>query len=361
MQLQRGERVGAELLLDAAAADGVRDRVVQVCRDRDERCAGQSRERGGKDERGVVRAVRVERGEDRVGHRRLQWKGTGIPASPMVAAPGAGGIGASPPASCGFPRVFLRAATDAPRARMGHADGMDPHVVIAGGGIGALEGLLALQDLAGERLRISVLTASRHLTYRALSVAEPFGGDPAPRFDWEQITRDRGVRWIPDMLPASSSTRAGSSPGTVPTSIRWAAARARRPARDRGSRRRCLRRAARRRRRPRGDRRTPSRQAARHGVRGRRRRRLDAPALRAGAADGRARPAARAGPPRRDRHPGIRPARHVRGRGERRRGGTLAPRASISVPGRSPRSTTTAGSGWSSRVRWRSTSRSRCR
>ena len=77
---------------------------------------------------------------------------------------------------------------------------MDPHVVIAGGGIGALEGLLALQDLAGERLRISVLTASRHLTYRALSVAEPFGGDPAPRFDWEQITRDRGVRWIPDML-----------------------------------------------------------------------------------------------------------------------------------------------------------------
>ncbi len=79
---------------------------------------------------------------------------------------------------------------------------MDPHVVIAGGGIGALEGLLALQKLAVDPLRISVLTATRHLTYRALSVAEPFGGDPAPRFDWELIARDRGVGWIPDMLEA---------------------------------------------------------------------------------------------------------------------------------------------------------------
>jgi sulfide:quinone oxidoreductase len=80
--------------------------------------------------------------------------------------------------------------------------GMTPHVVIAGGGVGALEGLLALQDLAGDRVHISVLTAARHLTYRPWSVAEPFGSAPAPRYDWEQITRDRGVRWIPDLLEA---------------------------------------------------------------------------------------------------------------------------------------------------------------
>ena len=77
---------------------------------------------------------------------------------------------------------------------------MTPHVVIAGGGIGALEGLLALQDLAEDRVRISVLTAARHMTYRPLSVAEPFGSEPAPRYDWELIARDRGVRWIPDVL-----------------------------------------------------------------------------------------------------------------------------------------------------------------
>jgi sulfide:quinone oxidoreductase len=73
---------------------------------------------------------------------------------------------------------------------------MTPHVVIAGGGVGALEGLLALQSHARERVRISVITATRYLTYRALSVAEPFGGGSVPRFDWEQITRERGVRWI---------------------------------------------------------------------------------------------------------------------------------------------------------------------
>jgi sulfide:quinone oxidoreductase len=73
-------------------------------------------------------------------------------------------------------------------------------VVIVGGGIGALEALLALQSLAEDRVRISVLTAGRHLTYRALSVAEPFGADPVPHYDWEAITRDRGVRWISDVL-----------------------------------------------------------------------------------------------------------------------------------------------------------------
>jgi sulfide:quinone oxidoreductase len=72
-------------------------------------------------------------------------------------------------------------------------------VVIAGGGVGALEGLLALRALS-ERLRISVVTASRHFTYPALSVAEPFGAAPPPRYDWQAIAHDRGASWVPDML-----------------------------------------------------------------------------------------------------------------------------------------------------------------
>jgi len=75
-------------------------------------------------------------------------------------------------------------------------------VLIAGGGIGALEGLLALQHLAGDRVEIAVLTAGRFLTYRALSVAEPFGAEPPVRHEWEAIAADRGVRWIPDELTA---------------------------------------------------------------------------------------------------------------------------------------------------------------
>jgi NADH dehydrogenase FAD-containing subunit len=77
---------------------------------------------------------------------------------------------------------------------------MSEHVVIAGGGVGALEGLLALQSLAPDSPQISVLVPGRHFTYRALSVLEPFGGDPAPRYEWPEIARDRGVRWIPDAV-----------------------------------------------------------------------------------------------------------------------------------------------------------------
>ena len=79
---------------------------------------------------------------------------------------------------------------------------MTAHVVIAGGGVGALEALLELQSLAGERLRISLITPNEHLTYRALAVTEPFGGGPAPRFSWEEIARDRGIRWIRDAVTA---------------------------------------------------------------------------------------------------------------------------------------------------------------
>lgn len=76
---------------------------------------------------------------------------------------------------------------------------MPQHIVIGGGGIGALEGVLALQSHAPD-LRISVVTPSRHVPYPALSVAELFGGAPPPRYDWEAIARDRGVRWIPDLV-----------------------------------------------------------------------------------------------------------------------------------------------------------------
>jgi sulfide:quinone oxidoreductase len=95
---------------------------------------------------------------------------------------------------------MLRATTDVGRPPERDSALMTPHVVIAGGGVGALEGLLALQSHSDDGFRISVLCATRHVTYRALSVVEPFGADPARRFDWEQITRDRGVRWIRDVV-----------------------------------------------------------------------------------------------------------------------------------------------------------------
>ena len=94
-------------------------------------------------------------------------------------------------------------------------------VLIAGGGVGALEALLALQHLAGDGLEIAVLTAGRFVTYRALSVAEPFGADPAPRHQWEAIAAERGVRWIPDELtgvrPADHAVAVSYTHLTLPT------------------------------------------------------------------------------------------------------------------------------------------------
>ncbi|MGH3018745.1 MAG: hypothetical protein ACRDNR_01095, partial [Gaiellaceae bacterium] len=52
-------------------------------------------------------------------------------------------------------------------------------VVIAGGGVAALEGALALRELAGDRVDVELLAPETHFWYRPLAVAEPFElGEP---------------------------------------------------------------------------------------------------------------------------------------------------------------------------------------
>jgi sulfide:quinone oxidoreductase len=48
------------------------------------------------------------------------------------------------------------------------------HVVIAGGGVAALESLMALRALAGDVLHITLLAPDRDFHYRPMAVAEPF-------------------------------------------------------------------------------------------------------------------------------------------------------------------------------------------
>jgi sulfide:quinone oxidoreductase len=48
------------------------------------------------------------------------------------------------------------------------------HVLIAGGGVAALEAMMALRALAGDRVRITLLAPEREFHYRAMAVAEPF-------------------------------------------------------------------------------------------------------------------------------------------------------------------------------------------
>ena len=56
-----------------------------------------------------------------------------------------------------------------------------PKVLVAGGGVAALEALLALRELVGDVVRLELLAPGTHFLNRPASVAEPFGlGGPAP-------------------------------------------------------------------------------------------------------------------------------------------------------------------------------------
>ena len=68
-----------------------------------------------------------------------------------------------------------------------------PRVLVAGGGVAALETVLALRELVPHLLHIDVLTASPDFVYRPVSVAEPFARGEARRLSWELIGNDRSV------------------------------------------------------------------------------------------------------------------------------------------------------------------------
>ena len=73
-------------------------------------------------------------------------------------------------------------------------------VVIAGGGFAALEAVLGLRRLAGQRVEIDLVTPGRELVYRPLSVVEAFGFGEAPRFDLGEIADDQDVRLHVDSI-----------------------------------------------------------------------------------------------------------------------------------------------------------------
>jgi sulfide:quinone oxidoreductase len=66
-------------------------------------------------------------------------------------------------------------------------------VVIAGGGVAALEALMALHELAAAEVDIELVTPTPEFAYRPLAVAEPFGLGEARRFDVVRIATDHGA------------------------------------------------------------------------------------------------------------------------------------------------------------------------
>jgi sulfide:quinone oxidoreductase len=71
--------------------------------------------------------------------------------------------------------------------------GLPAEVLIVGGGVAALETLMALRDLAGDRVRVTLVAAELDFVYRPMAVAEPFGLGGARRYPLRRVVEDFGA------------------------------------------------------------------------------------------------------------------------------------------------------------------------
>ena len=68
-------------------------------------------------------------------------------------------------------------------------------VLVVGGGVGAVEAAVALQDLAGERAQVEICAGRGDFVYRPFAVGEPYGASRVLRYDLERIARRCGARF----------------------------------------------------------------------------------------------------------------------------------------------------------------------
>jgi sulfide:quinone oxidoreductase len=73
-------------------------------------------------------------------------------------------------------------------------------VLIAGGGVAALETALALKQLAGDRVRMTVIAPNEDFVYRPMTVREPFSFLGARHYPLEPILEDIGAELVRDKL-----------------------------------------------------------------------------------------------------------------------------------------------------------------
>src|SRR3954447_2908946 len=74
------------------------------------------------------------------------------------------------------------------------------HVVIAGGGVAGLEAVMALRDIAGDRVRITLVAPTEEFLYRPLCVAEPFALGPAQRVALAEFARQHDAELCADAI-----------------------------------------------------------------------------------------------------------------------------------------------------------------
>jgi sulfide:quinone oxidoreductase len=73
-------------------------------------------------------------------------------------------------------------------------------VLIAGGGVAALETLLALRALAGHQLELALLSPDWHFIYQPVTVGEAFGEAEARRYPVGAVAAEQGAELVPEAL-----------------------------------------------------------------------------------------------------------------------------------------------------------------
>lgn len=90
-------------------------------------------------------------------------------------------------------------------------------IVIAGGGVAGLEAAIALRSLGGDRVAPVLVAPQREFSFRALEVAEPFGGAGPLRFALPDVLSELAIPYVQDkvarVVPGNRSvtTAAGRS------------------------------------------------------------------------------------------------------------------------------------------------------
>src|SRR4051812_12219029 len=82
-----------------------------------------------------------------------------------------------------------------------------PEIVVAGGGIAALEFVLALRDLAGDRVNLTVVAPNREFVPPPQLVAHPLVGVAAQRRPLQRIADEAGFRLVPASVGAVAPER----------------------------------------------------------------------------------------------------------------------------------------------------------
>jgi sulfide:quinone oxidoreductase len=69
-------------------------------------------------------------------------------------------------------------------------------VVIVGGGVAGIEALLALADMAGDRVTQTLVAPQPDFLYKPLLVEEPFDLGPAARYELEPLAAEKGASFV---------------------------------------------------------------------------------------------------------------------------------------------------------------------